>query len=306
MTGLTRNFLIGDHSPSSAEIKKRLALREGQTHRDTIEIMRYTPSALVILLSLCASSVPQSLEPDDQLMAKARAAYDAPFTRNLESFDCSVQFDWKQHYAEMFGSFPASAAPMVEKLQAVNHRVNVDHTQAVVSSIPKQPDFSAAPHRPQLEQLEQVFIAMVSSGLNAWIPSSTNVVLPVGKTQYKFEKLPSGYKLTMKGENVAGTLLLEPDLRVTSGVMQLPQPMRFSTNFDAGPQGFTLSSVKTGQTTDTAAGGDAAFAYTYQFVDGIQIPDVVTITPATTGKWRYRLTDCKVIKFVKVQVLPPS
>jgi hypothetical protein len=174
-------------------------------------------------------------------MTKARAAYDAPFTRNLAAFDCAVEFDWKQHFTEMFGALPLAAVPMAEKLQTVNNRVNVDHTQAVVSSIPKQPDFSGAQHESQLEQLKQVFIAMVSSGLNAWAPSSTNVVLPVGKTQYAFEKQPSGYKLTMKGENVAGTLLLEPDLRVTSGVMQLPQPMRFSTRFEAGPNGFVLA-----------------------------------------------------------------
>jgi hypothetical protein len=237
-------------------------------------------------------------------MAKARAAYDAPFTRNLAAFDCAVQFDWKQHFAEMFGTLPPAAAPMAEKLQGINHRVNVDHTHAVLSSIPKQPDFSATQHGAQLEQLEQVFIAMVSSGLNAWLPSSTNSVLPVGKTHYAFERLPSAYKLTMEGENVAGTLLLEPDLRVTSGVMQLPQPMRFSTDFEAGPQGFILALVKTGQTIDTTAGGEATFAYTYQSVNEIQIPDIVTVTPATTGKWHYRLTDCKVVKFVKVQALP--
>ena len=97
-------------------------------------------------------------------MAKARAAYDAPFTRNLAAFDCAVQFDWKQHFAEMFGTLPPAAAPMAEKLQTVNHRVNMDHTQAIVSSVPKQPDFSGAEHVAQLEQLEQVFIAMVSSG----------------------------------------------------------------------------------------------------------------------------------------------
>lgn len=182
--------------------------------------------------------------------------------------------------------------------------MNVDHTHAVVSSIPRQPDFSGAQNGPQLEQLEQVFIVMVSSGLNAWLPSSTNGLLPVG-TRYAFEKLPSGYKLTMNAENGAGTLLLQPDLRVTSGVMRLPQAMRFSTEFEPGPQGFVLASVKTGQTTDPATGGEVGFAYTYQTVDGIQIPDMVTVTPATTGKWHYRLTDCKVVKFVKIRVSPP-
>jgi hypothetical protein len=257
----------------------------------------------VVILCLGVTAVPQSPKSDDQLMAEARAAYDAPFTRNLAAFDCAVQFDWKQHFAEI-GTLPPASEPMVEKLQSISHRVNLDHTRAVVSSIPKQPDFSGVQHAAQLEQLEQVLIAMVSSGLNAWLPSSTNVVLPVGNTQYTFENLPSGYKLKMKGDNVAGTLLLEPDLRVTSGVMQLPQPMRFWTDFEAGSQGFVLASIKTGQTTDTTAGGEAAFAYTYQSVDGIQIPDMVTVTPATTGKWHYRLTDCKVVKFVKVQVLP--
>lgn len=237
-------------------------------------------------------------------MAKARAAYDAPFTRNLAAFDCAVQFDWKQHFAEMFRTLPPGALPTAEALQTVSHRLNVDHTHATITSNPKRPDFSRTQHATQLEQLEQVLIAMVSSGLNAWLPSSTIVVLPVGDAQYEIEKLPSGYKLKMNGENVSGTLLLNVDLRVTSGVMQLPQPMRFSTDFERGPNGFVLTSVTTGQTTDTMSGGDATFAYTYQTVDEIQIPDTVTVTPATTSKWHYRLTDCKVIRFVKVQGLP--
>ena len=191
---------------------------------------------------------------------------------------------------------------MAEDLQAVSHRVNVDHTHAVVSSTPKQPDFSSDQHGTQLGQLEQVLIGMVSSGLNAWLPMSTDGILPAEKSQYKFEKLASGYKLTMNGKNGAGTLLLQPDMRVMSGVMELPQPMRFSTDFESGPQGLVLSSVET----ESTANGETTFAYTYQSVDGFQIPETVTITPATTGKWHYRLMDCKVVKFVKVNVLPPD
>jgi hypothetical protein len=104
----------------------------------------------------------------------------------------------------------------------------------------------------------------------------------------------------MNGKNGAGTLLLQPDLRLMSGVMQLPQPMRFSTDFKSGPQGFILSSVKT----ESTANGEATFAYTYQSVGEFQIPDTVTVAPATTGKWHYRLMDCKVVKFVKVNGLP--
>jgi hypothetical protein len=143
--------------------------------------MRYPFSALIILSFLCVSAIPQSPESDDQLMAEARAAYDAPFTRNLAAFDCAVQFDWKQHFSEMFGTLPPAAVSMTENLQTISHRVNVDHTQAVVSSTPKQPYFSGDQHGTQLGQLEQVLVTMVSSGLNSWLPMSTNGILPAVK-----------------------------------------------------------------------------------------------------------------------------
>lgn len=261
--------------------------------------MRHPLLAFLVLFSLGASAAPQSPTSDDLLMARTRAAYDAPFTRNLAAFDCLVQFDWKQHFAETLGKLPPAAVPIADMLQSIKQRVKVDHTHATVASIPERPDFGAGE---RAAQLEQVFNAMVSNGLNAWLPSSTNVILPTGKTQYSFERLPSGYKVTMNGQDVAGTLLLSPDLRVTSGVMQRPQSIRFSTDFESGPQGYVLASVTTGQTIDTSVGGEATFAYTYQSIDGEQIPDVVTVTPATTPPWHYSLTDCKVVKFVKIKV----
>ena len=105
----------------------------------------------------------------------------------------------------------------------------------------------------------------------------------------------------MSGDQVHGMLLLDSDLRVTSGEMQLPQPMSFTTEFKSSPQGYILSSIRTGPPPN-----DAAFAYTYQLVDGFQLPAEITVTPATTGEWRYRLTNCKVVKFAKIQVSAPK
>ncbi len=33
-------------------------------------------------------------------LKQARAKYDAPFGRNLQSFSCAVEFNWKQHFTE--------------------------------------------------------------------------------------------------------------------------------------------------------------------------------------------------------------
>jgi len=147
---------------------------------------------------------------------------------------------------------------------------------------------------------------MVTQGLNAWLPFSTNVILPVGSTKFDFEKLDPGYRLNMSGPGVAATLLLDADLRLTSGVAQLPQDLRFTTEFARGPDGYLLQSVRTGSTAGSDTGEEVTFAYTYQTVQGFQLPSDVAITPPTNEVWRIALTDCKAMSGVVLQVAPPT
>lgn len=98
------------------------------------------------------------------MLSKARDLYDAPFTRQLVSFDCSVRFDWKKHFIDTVGVVPAAAIPTVNRLQMLPHRVFVDRSGAVVSEIPRASDLSGTP---RAAELEAAFQAMVSSGLNA-------------------------------------------------------------------------------------------------------------------------------------------
>jgi hypothetical protein len=253
----------------------------------------------IILAGLCLQAGAQSAT-DEALLAQTRALYDAPFTRGLVSFDCAVQFDWKRHFADTLGSMPPAALNTAERLQSIQHRVFVDRSGAVVSTTPKQPDLSGIPHGADLEQGLDIVIA---GGLNAWIPFSTNVILPVAPTRSNFQEIDGGYKLAMDGPGIAATLLLTADLRLTSGVSQRPQPMRFSTEFTDGPDGLLLNSIKTGD--PTGASKDATFAYTYQTVQGFQIPFELTATPAIPETWHYVLTDCKATKGVVINVAPP-
>lgn len=259
---------------------------------------------LVALVSFCFPVLAQTKATDEALLAKARASYDEPFMQGLVSFDCAVKFDWKAHFLELLNTIPPAAVPTIERLQTIQHRVFVNRSGATVSSIPKTPELNGVA---KAAELEQVFYGMVPGGLNAWMPFGTNVILPVGSTKYSFEKIDSGYKLVMNGAGVAGTLLLADDLRITSGVSQLPQPMRFTTEFVNGPHGFLLKSVKTGDTSDASGGGVADFSYTYQDVEGFQIPSTVRVKPSTSEAWNYELTDCKVMKGIVIKVgLPKS
>lgn len=42
----------------------------------------------------------QATKSDQALLSQAREKYDAPFNRNLQSFNCAVDFSWKEHFTE--------------------------------------------------------------------------------------------------------------------------------------------------------------------------------------------------------------
>ena len=261
--------------------------------------MRYLSLTLLPFLAcLCAHS--QLAGSDDAMLSKARGLYDAPFTRQLVSFDCSVRFDWKKHFVDTVGVVPAAAIPVVNRLQMLPHRVFVDRSGAVVSEIPRATDLSGTPHAADLEAVLQ---AMVSSGLNAWLPFATNVILPMKPTTFTFQHSDTGYKVVMKGANVSATLDLLPDMRITTVTSELPQPQHFETEFSTGPNGYLLQSVKTGSGADSRVSWDAVFAYRYQTVQGFQIPINAAVTQMSTGeKWEYSLDDCKAVTGTVINV----
>ena len=238
------------------------------------------------------------------MLSKARGLCDAPFTRQLVSVDCSVRFDWKEHFINNVGTFPAAALPTVNRLQSLQHRVFVDRSGAVVSDIQKATDLAAIPHAGDLETALQ---AMVSSGLNAWLPFATNVILPVKPTTFTFQRSDTGFKVMMKSANISATLDLLPDMRITGVISELPQPQHFVTEFTTGPDGYLVQSVKTGSGTEAQTSWNAIFTYRYQKIQGFQVPIDVAVTQVATGeKWDYSLDDCKAVTGVVLNVQAPE
>jgi hypothetical protein len=265
--------------------------------------MRYF-NLLLISLFVSVPTYSQSTDSNDAMLSKARGLYDAPFTRQLVSVDCSVRFDWKEHFISTVGMVPTAALPTVNRLQSLQHRVFVDRTGAIVSVTPKAPDLSSIPHA---ADLEVAFQAMVTSGLNAWLPFSTNVILPVKPTTFTFQPSDTGFKVVMKGTNVSATLDLLPDMRIKSVISELPQPQHFVTEFETGPDGYIVQSVKTGAGTDLSTSWNAIFAYRYQNIQGFQIPVEVAVTQVATGeKWDYSLVDCKSVTGTVINVQAPE
>ncbi len=265
--------------------------------------MRHLNLLLVSFLA-CLPALSQSMGSNDEMLSKTRGLYDAPLTRQLVSFDCAVQFDWKRHFINTLGTVPSAALPTVNRLQSLSHRVFVDRSGAVVSEIPSATDLSGTPHASDLEATLQ---AIVSSGLNAWLPFATNVILPVKPTTFTFQPVDAGFRVVMKGANVSATLNLLPDMRITSVISELPQPQHFATEFTTGPNGYLIQSVKTGSRAEAQTSWDAIFAYRYQNIQGFQLPAEVVVTQVATGeKWDYSLDDCKAMTGTVLNVQAPK
>lgn len=251
---------------------------------------------LLLLTGVCGPLLAQ--QSDEALLKRARSLYDAPFARNLISFDCDVQFDWKQHIVDELGSVPDAVEPTIDLMAAVHHRVSMDRSGATVAEDANGPDLEEIPLG---SEFEQAFRIVIPGGLNAWLPFAYGEILPEGATEYSFQKTDAGYTLVLKGKGIASTLYLDPGLKMVRGENELPQPLRFTTEFADGPQGYLLRSLTT-----SAPGSKAAhtptFDYTWQSVNGVEIPSQVTLMTGIGEVWKYQLTGCAVKTGTAVQV----
>ncbi|HEY5331175.1 MAG TPA: hypothetical protein VIJ79_14935 [Acidobacteriaceae bacterium] len=255
----------------------------------------------IVFVSIWTTALSQSTPADQALLARTRAIYDVPFRQGLINFDCAVGFDFEQHIKDNFAATPPGAAPLIKALQPIRYRVFVDRSGAVVSAQPKLPDLSTVEHAADLEEANR---NLLQAGLSTWEPYASGVVLPLGSTQYHFEKKAGGenYQLTMNGEGLAAILTLDANLHLLSGVVEKPMHIELTTEFAPGIKGLVLAATST----NTNHAGIARFRYTYQLVDGFQLPASIWASSEQNMTWHYTLTDCRTAHAQVIQVRPPT
>lgn len=235
----------------------------------------------------------------EDLLAKTKGLYDTPFRSGLINFSCAINFDFAQYLKSNFGEAARTDSPVAQILTPIRYRIFVDHSGASISAQPKLPDFSQLPVAAQLEESNRL---LMQTGLNNWVPYAYGEVLPLSPTNYHFERTATGYNLSMDGQGITGTLILDSDLRLVSGVIDTSQHIEITTKFVSAPKGLVLAS----SSTDTDHAGIASFTYTYQVIDGFNLPkDVGLSSEKNKMTLNYALTDCTVQHGVVVHVAPP-
>lgn len=250
----------------------------------------------ILALSLCASLCHAQTATDDAtLLKQARAKYDAPFERNLQSFDCAVEFSWKQHFTEVVRLGDEGTDEEIAKfIQPIRNRVTVTRQNVTVSSGMTDEEVGKLPHGGMAEGLLE---HAVQFSLQNWLAASNNAILPPEGTPAHFEPTASGYKLELKIQTFDVEMMFAPDMSLQNEAAKVngSDAGRRETDFHPGPQGFLMTSFRQGEDGDFRPGNRIILSYTYQNVGGFQLPDQVAINRESHHEnWHYKLTDCTV------------
>ena len=137
--------------------------------------MRFFYSMLAF--SLCAAFChAQTAVSDTTVLKQTRAKYDAPFERNLQSFSCAVEFNWKQHFTEAVRlGDEGTDEEIAKQIQPIKTRVTVNRQNATVSSGMTENEEHKLPHGGMAEGLLE---HAVQFSLNSWLVASNNAMLP--------------------------------------------------------------------------------------------------------------------------------
>lgn len=235
----------------------------------------------------------QATSADQELLKQARAKYDAPFERHLQSFECGGDFSWRQHFTETARVGDEGTDEELERLfQPIRNRVTVTREKVTVTPDLSEEAIEKLPHGGMAEFLLE---HAVERSLSTWLPASTNGLLPDEATPVRFVKIPAGYRLAFTKQGAAIEMNLTAELGLESAALKAPGTDRFETTFAEGPQGFLLTSWTAHEDGNTGPGHRLMFGYTYQVVDGVQLPEHVTVIRESHQEvWRYTLSGCVV------------
>lgn len=235
----------------------------------------------------------QATKTDQALLRQVREKYDAPFTRKLQSFDCAVNFSWKEHFTETTRVGDEGTDEELETIfQPIRNRVVVTGRSATVSSGLTDSEIEKLPRGGMAEFLLE---HAVQKSLDNWLAASTNTILPDPAIPVSIAQSSSGYKFSFEIQGSDVEMILAPDMRLQSATLKAPQHDHFETLFAPGPQGFLLTSWTMGEDGNFDPGHRLIFTYTYQAVDGVELPEQIAVVRESHHEvWRYKLSDCSV------------
>lgn len=136
--------------------------------------MRLLFAAVTLSLSSAVCGA-QTAVHDVTVLDQIRAKYDTPFERNLESFNCTVEFSWNQHFTEVARLGDEGTDEEIAKfIQPITTCVTITRQNATVSSGMTEDEERKLPRGGMAEGLLK---QAVQYSLNNWLAASGTALL---------------------------------------------------------------------------------------------------------------------------------
>jgi hypothetical protein len=245
------------------------------------------------------------------LLTQVRHAYYLPSDRGVQGFSCNVSFDWAAVLERASGRKIPAKEPTLVSLKSATTTVVNDYAKGAIvkGTYPGAQPLAGSP----VASRQKILNNLVKASLDGWDPFLSNRIFPLEATSYRFESVPTGYRLTLDGGTFFSILDLDPKLKITHGESHLNgTTTEFTPEFDTSTHGWLLTSLKTvtthaatGLAAETKAASSsspsededkASFIYSYQFVDDLLVPKRVIVQYGDGQETPYELTDCTLIK----------
>jgi hypothetical protein len=274
-----------------------------------------TVSAIAIAVSLPAQQVARI--DQKALLEQTRKAYYQPIERGVQGFACTVAFDWSDVLERASGRRIPSKEPTLVALKNATVTVTNDLIKGPVLKV-DYPGGAANVSAPVLSR-EKILHNLVVASLSGWNPFLSDRIFPMEGTKYRFEAVPTGYRLTLEGGTFFSMLDLDPKLMVTHGESHLNGVTTdFTPTFDPSTHGWLITSLETmtmqsavssvaegkaSSSSSPSSGAasapepdEAKFTFSYQFVDDMLVPKKVVVQYGQGIETPYELRDCLLVR----------
>jgi len=216
--------------------------------------------ALLLCCSMLTFALPLAHGADRadkrDIIKKARAAYYSLRSHGLDSFDASVQPNWRLVLKEQLAQDPAGAEKALTMLNGIHFKISLGQDGKV--TITHHEDV-APTNQKAAEGFEQIFSGMeqaMSGFFDSWSPFMLTSPFPDPAGEYTLEDVNAQYRLSYKDGAAAIATTMSQDLVISEIKVDSPEfKSVLRPQFSRSAQGLLLTGY---QATYQGAGGGAA------------------------------------------------
>ena len=257
--------------------------------------------AVGAILLARSTAYPQTPTSDKEAFAKhARSLYYDPVQKGLESFTCTVKFDWNtlpasiRQPAEAVGQHPLDQTTLRLIVEASGHASSP-------REYAKDPEASLTPVYDRIFDL----LSSLSAGwAETWDSKYLRAPIPEGRFLTAVEDTAEGYVVRAIAPPASHVFFLTKDYKIRKIVSKGPAgEIDENTNFISSEQGLVPGHVD-GTDQEKQEATHLAYDVTYQMTDGFMLPLDVHLIVNDNLDVRFALQSCSVRKAMPLTISP--